>query len=678
MDMRYCVRAAPPPGDDPIEYVMSDDTVDRMGDVIDPKGWKLHNFTADRNPIALFNHDKDQIIGNWRNVRVVRNRLLGKLELAAAGTSQLVDTVRALVKQGVLRAVSVGFQARKREPLDDDADEFWGPFRFLEQELLECSLVSVPANPNALAIAKSMNLPRDLVAEIFRMSATEDSGRSRAAHGMSAAKPLGPKRVSTMSTTSTVAARILNAQSNIQVLRDALNELSGKEDMTEDEAQRYDDLPKQIEGAKAELERHVAAERAMMDDIANNRQVPAVRDEPITYPASQEVIPPLTLPQTTQRAFAVPKKKLEYSELLLRSLACWTKAEASHERNLDKALREMYRGDEFTGQVLRAVTNPAATGTATWAAELTDTLTTGFLDRLIPASIYTQLTGMGVKYTFGNANQLKIPVRAAAAVGAVGSLAGAWVGEGAAKPVRRASFSTVSLVPNKLAVISTFTEEMATYSPYAIESIILQGMADDTSIALDSYLIDAVASSATRPAGLLNAAAWGTGTITPSAATPATAAMVADLKAIVAALATQNGGRKVAVMLNPAQALALGFAQTTTGDFLFSDRQQAGSKFGVSFIVSNSVPAARVIAVDAEDFASATGDAPKFAVSTDATLHEEDTTPLALGTVGSPNTVAAPMRSLFQTDAVAVRMTLYVSWAMRRSGMVQTISPVIW
>jgi hypothetical protein len=188
---------------------------------------------------------------------------------------------------------------------------------------------------------------------------------------------------------------------------------------------------------------------------------------------------------------------------------------------------------------------------------------------------------------------------------------------------------------------------MATYSPYAIESIIRQGMADDTSIALDSYLIDAVASSSTRPAGLLNAAAWGTGTITASAATPATAAMVADLKAAVSALTAQNGGRRVAILLNPAQALALGFAQTTTGDFLFTDRQQAGMKFGVSFIVSNTVPAARVIAVDAEDFASATGDMPRFAVSTDATLHEEDTTPLPLATGAQGSGVlATPMRSL--------------------------------
>jgi len=240
--------------------------------------------------------------------------------------------------------------------------------------------------------------------------------------------------------------------------------------------------------------------------------------------------------------------------------------------------------------------------------------------------------------------------------------------------VRRASFSTVSLTPTKLSVISTFTEEMATYGSPAIEGIIRQAMADDTSIALDTFLIDNVAASATRPAGLLN----GVTPITASAATPATAAMVADLKALVSALTAANGGRNVVIIMNPAQALALGFAQTTTGDFLFNDRSEAGSKFGVSFIVSNTCPAGRVIAVDAEDFASATGDVPRFAVSTDATLHEEDTTPLPIGTVGSPNVVAAPARSLFQTDAVAIRMSLYVSWAMRRTSMVQTIASVIW
>src|SRR4029077_2147895 len=162
---------------------------------------------------------------------------------------------------------------------------------------------------------------------------------------------------------------------------------------------------------------------------------------------------------------------------------------------------------------------------ATWAAELIQTDVQPFLDRLIADSIYLSLANMGVRYTFGNAGVLKIPVRAATP-----TLAGNWVAEAAPKPVRRASFSTVTLSPTKMSCISTFTEEMSMYSAQSIEQIIRQAMSDDTSMALDGYLIDAVAASAgVRPAGLLN----GVTPITASAATPPAAAMVADLKALV-------------------------------------------------------------------------------------------------------------------------------------------------
>jgi hypothetical protein len=53
-----------------------------------------------------------------------------------------------------------------------------------------------------------------------------------------------------------------------------------------------------------------------------------------------------------------------------------------------------------------------------------------------------------------------------------------------------------------------------------------------------------------------------------------------------------------------------------------------------------------VFFVDAADFFTASGDEPRFDVSDQATLHMEDTTPLAIGTAGSPNTVAAPVRSI--------------------------------
>jgi len=663
--MRYQQRAAPADGA-ANEFILSDASQDRMGDVIVQSGWDLSDFQ--NNPIALFNHDRNQIVGTWRDVAVRKGRLTGFLELAAEGTSALVDTIRKLIEQNILRAVSVGFQPKKTEPLNEDADKFRGPFRFTKAQLLEVSLVSIPANANALAITKE--LPRDLMAVIFAKHGNQDTASAGARHGKHA--ETRPK--STGNSMNTISQRIQTAQTNYNALRDSLKELSSRDDLSQDETQRYEELPGEIDIARKELEKHQRAEKALAGGDGDSRShdgdiIVPERKEQRHEPPFRTHDEPRASDADVRRLFAMPKKKVDPGDYVLRALACWTKSHVTKDP-LEQVARDLYRGDEVTNVVLRAAVNPAQTTVATWAAELVQTSNVDFLDRLIPTFIYPQLAAMGVRYSFGRNGILKIPVRANTP-----TLAGNWVGEGIAKPVRKASFSTVSLTPTKMAVISTFTEEMAMYSAPAIEGIIRQGMADDTGIALDSYLIDNIIGSTSRPAGLL----YNVSAITASAATPATAAMVADLKALVGAITAAGGGRAVAILMNPAQALALGFAQTTTGDFLFSSQAEAGSKFGVTFIVSATVPAGRVIAVDAADFATANGDAPQFAVSTEATLHEEDTTPLALAT-GPQGTavVASPMRSLFQTDAVAIRMSLYVSWVMRRSGMVQTIASVTW
>ena len=90
------------------EYVLSDETPDRMDDVIMSDGWDLANFK--RNPIALFNHRSDFPIGKWRNLRVQDKQLRGHLELAPEGTSERIDEIRRLRDAGILRAVSVGFK----------------------------------------------------------------------------------------------------------------------------------------------------------------------------------------------------------------------------------------------------------------------------------------------------------------------------------------------------------------------------------------------------------------------------------------------------------------------------------------------------------------------------------------------------------------------------------------
>lgn len=146
--------------DAPMRFVASDESRDRYGDIIRQSGWDLTAFK--RNPVALFGHKHDEIIGKISHVAVEGKKLMTELSLAEAGTGPVVDYVRALVRQKLLKAVSVSFLPLDWQYLrDEKKDEVIG-YEFLKQELLEISLVSVPANAQALELARSLGLSDSL------------------------------------------------------------------------------------------------------------------------------------------------------------------------------------------------------------------------------------------------------------------------------------------------------------------------------------------------------------------------------------------------------------------------------------------------------------------------------------------------------------------------------------
>lgn len=142
-----------------IRFVASDETVDRYGDIIRANGWLLDNFK--RNPVLLFGHNSREPAIGTAKAWVDGTQLLADATFAAEGKSAFADEVWNLVDADIMRAVSVGFLPTKppnlimSEPGDDGATHVTG-FEFIEQELLELSVVSVPANPAALALARSL------------------------------------------------------------------------------------------------------------------------------------------------------------------------------------------------------------------------------------------------------------------------------------------------------------------------------------------------------------------------------------------------------------------------------------------------------------------------------------------------------------------------------------------
>jgi len=141
-----------------LRFVASDETVDRYGDIIRADGWQLDTYH--HNPVLLFAHDSRAPIGNAK-VWVENKSLLADATFAPEGKSALADEIWNLVDADVVRAVSVGFlptvapNVMRGEPDKNGYAPIIG-FEFIGQELLELSVVSVPANPAALALARSL------------------------------------------------------------------------------------------------------------------------------------------------------------------------------------------------------------------------------------------------------------------------------------------------------------------------------------------------------------------------------------------------------------------------------------------------------------------------------------------------------------------------------------------
>ena len=131
----------------------STDSIDRQSDRILPTAWTrggLRNYEI--NPILLFNHDYNRPIGKVIEMSTDKRGLRIK-----AVISKSAGEIYDLVKEGVLSTFSVGFLVK-----DADYDKSADGLIVKDAELLEVSVVSVPANQDAtFSLAKSFDSQED-------------------------------------------------------------------------------------------------------------------------------------------------------------------------------------------------------------------------------------------------------------------------------------------------------------------------------------------------------------------------------------------------------------------------------------------------------------------------------------------------------------------------------------
>ena len=146
-----------------IRFVMSTGEIDRHHDTIDQAGWELPGDVP-----ALWSHDhRTPAIGRWVNLTTDPD-LEGELSFTPPGLHPLADMLWDLAVAGTIKTCSVGFI-----PLEwswvEEAERPFG-IDFKRQELIECSLVNVPANPGAVQLAKTQGIDlRPLVAWAERL-----------------------------------------------------------------------------------------------------------------------------------------------------------------------------------------------------------------------------------------------------------------------------------------------------------------------------------------------------------------------------------------------------------------------------------------------------------------------------------------------------------------------------
>ena len=125
-------------------FVMTTDALDRQGEVVETDGWDFANFM--KNPVILDTH-------RYESIEDIVGKAVG--EPRREGSGWVVDiefantergkVAKALVEQGMLNAVSVGFRSTQRR-------KEGRTMHHVQKELLEVSLVAIPANPTALRV----------------------------------------------------------------------------------------------------------------------------------------------------------------------------------------------------------------------------------------------------------------------------------------------------------------------------------------------------------------------------------------------------------------------------------------------------------------------------------------------------------------------------------------------
>lgn len=184
------IRAEAPQGvDRRMTFVASDETRDSYGTVLPVSEWNLERYNNNgvvgyaHNLYGSYDADPDYVIGRGR-AYVKGAELLVDIEFEPEGTNDIADKVWRKLQFGSLNGVSVGFSAQGAHWGEGEEAEGGAKptLYYTGLELLEVSVVTIPANPNAVrrSISEEMTDIRETINKVVADALQPDAVSSEA------------------------------------------------------------------------------------------------------------------------------------------------------------------------------------------------------------------------------------------------------------------------------------------------------------------------------------------------------------------------------------------------------------------------------------------------------------------------------------------------------------------
>ncbi|MDE4619624.1 phage major capsid protein [Sinorhizobium meliloti] len=618
---------------------------DRVDDIVEPLGVRF------KNPMPLLHqHDHHKPVGTVTFDPPTKDGITFEAKLPkieeAGPLRDRIETAWGELKAGLVRAVSIGFRSLEHSWMDD------GGIRFIQTEVLELSLVSVPANADAV-ISTIKSIDRPLLAASGKEPKADDRPVPPGAAGKS--KHSVNLKIKENPAMKTIAEQIAALEASRQAKAAQMEKIMQKsmdEGRSTDEAEQeeFDTLAGEVEAIDGDLKRLRALEKAK-----------ALGATPVIPGAVRSAAAGTSIRNGNVPLKSAPDKGIRFA----RYAKCLALSHKTHQPVVNIAEGLYGKSDPDLVDIVKAAVSAMTTSN-------TDALIGnegGFADFV---EFLRPMTILG-RFGTGNIPSLtQIPFRIPF-ISETSETDAQWVGEGKGKPLTRFTLDRGELTPLKIATIAVQTMELIRDSSPSSDVLLRNSLAKAVAKRSDVSFIDPTSAgvAGVRPPSILNG-------VTPIVNSTATGAdgVREDVQAIIGAFVAANNPLTSGVwVMGGTYALRLMMMLNPLGQREFPGiTMQGGTFFELPVIVSNYL-GDYVSLVNAEDIYLGDEGGVDIAMSTEASLEMVDN---PTQDSGAADPVETTVVSMFQTNSVAFRAERTINWARRRPSAVAWMDNITW